>query len=74
FVGKPDILLDAIQLTDRVAAGDLGLSTFLTFADQRPSIEPPKFLAEMLHRVRRLSQALSRKARAQRTGIRPAGA
>ena len=53
----------AHRLTDKVVAGDLGLSTFLTFADQRPSIEPPKFLAEMLHRVRRLSQALSRKAK-----------
>lgn len=53
----------AHRLTDKVVAGDLGLSTFLTFADQRPSIGPPKFLAEMLHRVRRLSQALSRKAK-----------
>ncbi|OUL74122.1 transposase, partial [Paraburkholderia hospita] len=51
------------RLADKVVAGHLGHSTFLTFADQRPSIEAPKFLAEMLHRVRRLSQALSRKAK-----------
>lgn len=53
--------IDPLPPTRSVVAGDLGLSTFLTFADDRPSIEPPKFLAELLHRVRRLSQALSRK-------------
>ncbi|MFM0176675.1 RNA-guided endonuclease TnpB family protein, partial [Paraburkholderia sediminicola] len=47
--------------TGKVVAADLGLTHFLTFADDQPPLSPPKFLAELLHRVRRLSRALSRK-------------
>ena len=39
----------------------MGLSSFLTFADDRQPVSPPKFLAKLLHRVRQLSRALSRK-------------
>ncbi|RZF24495.1 hypothetical protein EVC45_38450 [Paraburkholderia sp. UYCP14C] len=44
---------------DTVAAADLGLTHFLTFADEREPIDPPSFLAKLLDRVRRLSRALS---------------
>ncbi|NYH18849.1 RNA-guided endonuclease TnpB family protein [Paraburkholderia bryophila] len=47
--------------TDNVVGADLGLTTFLTFSDDRAPVQPPKFLAELLHRVRRLSRVLSRR-------------
>ncbi|MFM0033996.1 RNA-guided endonuclease TnpB family protein [Paraburkholderia strydomiana] len=50
-----------LPVSDKVIAADLGLTHFLTFADDQPPLSPPKFLAELLHRVRRLSRALSRK-------------
>ena len=49
--------------SDKATAFDLGLSSFLTFADDRPPVAPPKLLAKLLHRVRRLSRALSRKTK-----------
>ena len=51
----------ALPKNDKATAFDLGLASFLTFADDRPSVFPPKFLAKLLHRVRWLSRALSRK-------------
>ncbi|MDR5743554.1 transposase [Caballeronia peredens] len=50
-----------LPATAKVVAADLGLTHLLTFADDQPPLSPPKFLAELLHRVRRLSRALSRK-------------
>ncbi|MCX4170805.1 MULTISPECIES: RNA-guided endonuclease TnpB family protein [Paraburkholderia] len=47
--------------SDKVVAADLGLTTFLTFSDDRAAVRSPKLLAELLHRVRRLSRELSRK-------------
>ena len=50
-----------LPVTNKVMAADLGLRHFLTFADDQPPLSPPRFLAELLHRVRRLSRARSRK-------------
>ncbi|QQX88945.1 transposase [Cupriavidus necator] len=53
--------VSALPESDKTTAFDLGLSSFLTFADDRSPVAPQKFLAKLLHRVRPLSRALSRK-------------
>ncbi len=50
----------ALAPASRDTGIDLGLLSFITDAQGVP-VAPPKFLAKLLHQVRRLSQALARK-------------
>jgi putative transposase len=55
--------IQPLRPSERTVAFDLGLSSFVTFSDERPAIEPPRFLAKLLERIRLLSQQLSRKVK-----------
>ena len=58
-----EVEVSELPKSDKATAFDLGLSSFLTFADDRPPVAPQKFLAKLLHRVRQLSRELSRKTK-----------
>ncbi|MNR71415.1 putative transposase [compost metagenome] len=55
-----EVEVEPLPASVSVTAFDLGLSAYLTFPDGT-TVAPPKFLAQLLRRVRHLSQALSRK-------------
>ena len=69
-----DAQVARLPATNKVMAADLGIRHFLTFADDQPALSAPKFVAELLHRVRRLSRALSRKHKGLEKPRRSVGA